>query len=239
MRCWRTGRTRSWGRSWGRYKKVHPNDHVNYGQSTNDVFPTAMRLAALLALKELYPVLDALAGSFTAKAEEFRDVLKAGRTHMQDAVPITLGQEFAAYAVAVRECEAAIRRGSVGLRALGLGGSAVGTGLNTHPAHREKAVLRLAKIAGVEVHPAYDLRWAMQSCAPMAEVSGALRGLALEMIRISNDLRLLSSGPNTGFNEIHLPSLQPGSTHYAGEGESGARGADGHGGVSDGRNDRR
>jgi aspartate ammonia-lyase len=205
------------GEELGTYKKVHPNDHVNYGQSTNDVFPTAMRLSALLALEELYPVLDGLAGSFAAKAEEFRDVLKAGRTHMQDAVPITLGQEFAAYAVAVRECEAAIRRGSVGLRALGLGGSAVGTGLNTHPAYREKAVLRLAKIAGEEVHSAYDLRWAMQSCAPMAEVSAALRGLALEMVRISNDLRLLSSGPNTGFNEIHLPSLQPGSSIMPGK----------------------
>jgi aspartate ammonia-lyase len=205
------------GEELGSYKKVHPNDHVNYGQSTNDVFPTAMRLSALLALEELYPVLDALAESFAAKAEEFRDVLKAGRTHMQDAVPITLGQEFAAYAVAVRECEAAIRRGSEGLRALGLGGSAVGTGLNTHPAYREKVVIGLAKIAGLELHSAYDLRWAMQSCAPMADVSGALRGLALEMIRISNDLRLLSSGPNTGFNEIHLPSLQPGSSIMPGK----------------------
>jgi aspartate ammonia-lyase len=205
------------GEALGSYAKVHPNDHVNYGQSTNDVFPTAMRLSTLLALEQLYPVLERLAGSFAAKAEEFKDVLKAGRTHMQDAVPITLGQEFAAYAVAVRECEAAIRRGAVGLRALGLGGSAVGTGLNTHPAYREKAVLKLAKISGVDVHSAYDLRWAMQSCAPMAEVSGALRGLALEMIRISNDLRLLSSGPNTGFNEIHLPSLQPGSSIMPGK----------------------
>ncbi len=205
------------GEALGSYKKVHPNDHVNYGQSTNDVFPTAMRLSALLALEELYPVLEGLAGSFSAKAQEFKDVLKAGRTHMQDAVPITLGQEFAAYAAAVRECSAAIRRGSVGLRALGLGGSAVGTGLNTHPEYRQKAVLRLGKIAGVEVHPAYDLRWAMQSCACMAEVSGALRGLALEMVRISNDLRLLSSGPNTGFNEIELPSLQPGSSIMPGK----------------------
>jgi aspartate ammonia-lyase len=205
------------GEELGSYAKVHPNDHVNYGQSTNDVFPTAMRLSALLALEELYPVLEALAGSFAAKAEEFRDVLKAGRTHMQDAVPITLGQELQAYAVAVRESAAAIRRGSAGLRALGLGGSAVGTGLNTHPAYREKAVIKLARIAGVELHSAYDLRWAMQSCAPMAEVSGALRVLALEMIRISNDLRLLSSGPNTGFNEIHLPSLQPGSSIMPGK----------------------
>ncbi len=113
--------------------------------------------------------------------------------------------------------EAAIRRGSVGLRALGLGGSAVGTGLNTHPEYGQKAVAKLARIAGVELHPAYDLRWAMQSCACMAEVSGALRGLALEMVRISNDLRLLSSGPNTGFNEIHLPSLQPGSSIMPGK----------------------
>jgi aspartate ammonia-lyase len=205
------------GKALGSYKKVHPNDHVNYGQSTNDVFPTAMRLSALLALEELYPVLVGLAGSFAAKAEEFRDVLKAGRTHMQDAVPITLGQEFAAYAAAVREAEAAIRRGSVGLRVLGLGGSAVGTGLNTHPEYRQKAVAKLARLAGLELHPAYDLRYAMQSCACMAEISGALRTLALEMVRISNDLRLLSSGPNTGFNEIHLPSLQPGSSIMPGK----------------------
>src|ERR1700748_3208771 len=163
----------------GDYTHLHPNDHVNYGQSTNDVFPTAMRLSTLLALDELYPVLETLADSFAAKAEEFRDVLKAGRTHMQDAVPITLGQEFAAYGVAVRESAAAIRRGAVGLRALGLGGSAVGTGLNTHPAYREKVVTKLARIAGLELHPAYDLRWAMQSCAPMAVISGALRGLGL------------------------------------------------------------
>jgi aspartate ammonia-lyase len=205
------------GEALGTYKKVHPNDHVNYGQSTNDVFPTAMRLSALLALKELYPVLDGLAAGFTAKAEEFKDVLKAGRTHMQDAVPVTLGQEFAAYAAAVRECGAAIRRGSTTLHALGLGGSAVGTGLNTHPDYRLRAVARLAKISGIELHSAYDLRWAMQSSACMAEVSGALRGLAVEVVRITNDLRLLSSGPNTGFNEIHLPSLQPGSSIMPGK----------------------
>lgn len=205
------------GEELGSYKKVHPNDHVNYGQSTNDVFPTAMRLSALLALEDLYPVLEGLAGSFAAKAVEFKDILKAGRTHMQDAVPITLGQEFAAYSAAVREASAAIRRNAVSLHSLGLGGSAVGTGLNTHPEYREKAVAKLARLAKLELHPAYDLRYAMQSCAPMADVSGALRGLALEMIRISNDLRLLSSGPNTGFNEIHLPSLQPGSSIMPGK----------------------
>jgi aspartate ammonia-lyase len=203
--------------SLGRYEWVHPNDHVNYGQSTNDVFPTAMRLSALLALQELYPAVIGLAGGFDQKAEEFPEVLKAGRTHMQDAVPVTLGQEFAAYAVAMRKAVATLARAAEGLRELGLGGSAVGTGLNTHPAYRVKAVARLSEIAGVELRPAEDLRWAMQSCGCMAEVSGALRGLALEMIRISNDLRLLSSGPNTGFNEIHLPSLQPGSSIMPGK----------------------
>jgi aspartate ammonia-lyase len=205
------------GEALGTYGKVHPNDHVNYGQSTNDVFPTAMRLSALLALDDLYPVVIGLAGGFDQKAEEFRDVLKAGRTHMQDAVPITLGQEFAGYAVAMRKAVASLARAAEGLRELGLGGSAVGTGLNTHPEYREKAVARLAKIAGLELRAAEDLRWAMQSCACMAEVSGALRGLALEVIRITNDLRLLSSGPNTGFNEIHLPSLQPGSSIMPGK----------------------
>jgi aspartate ammonia-lyase len=205
------------GEPLGTYKKAHPNDHVNYGQSTNDVFPTAMRLSALLALEELYPVLDSLTSSFSKKAEEFKDILKAGRTHMQDAVPITLGQEFAAYAVAVKEASASIRRNAVALHSLGLGGSAVGTGLNTHPEYRSKAIAKLARLAKLELHPAYDLRYAMQSCAPMAEISGALRTLALEMIRISNDLRLLSSGPNTGFNEIALPSLQPGSSIMPGK----------------------
>ncbi len=203
--------------SLGKYEKVHPNDHVNYGQSTNDVFPTAMRLSALLALEGLYPVLESLAEGFEGKAAEFADVLKAGRTHMQDAVPITLGQEFAAYGVAVRRGSEGVRRAAETLRELGLGGSAVGTGLNTHPAYREKAVALLSEIAGLELRSAKDLRWAMQSCGCMAEVSGALRGLALEMVRISNDLRLLSSGPNTGFNEIHLPSLQPGSSIMPGK----------------------
>ena len=121
------------GAELGTYEKVHPNDHVNYGQSTNDVFPTAMRLSALLALEGLYPVLEGLAEGFEGKAEEFRGVMKAGRTHMQDAVPITLGQEFAAYAVAVRKGSGTVARAAESLRELGLGGSAVGTGLNTHP----------------------------------------------------------------------------------------------------------
>lgn len=205
------------GEPLGSYKKIHPNDHVNYGQSTNDVFPTAMRLSTLLALEDLYPVLNDLAASFDGKADEFKDILKAGRTHMQDAVPITLGQEFAAYAVAIRRCHQHLARTAESLHELGLGGSAVGTGLNTHPEYRRRAIENLSRISGLEVLVAEDLRYVMQSNAVMADISAALRTLALELIRISNDLRLLSSGPNTGFDEIHLPSLQPGSSIMPGK----------------------
>jgi aspartate ammonia-lyase len=201
----------------GDYSVVHPNDHVNYGQSTNDVFPTAMRLAALLELEKLYPALDALAASLEKKGKEFWGIMKSGRTHMQDAVPMRLGQEFAAYAVAVRKAADNIRQNSESLRELGLGGSAVGTGINTHPDYREKAIANLARISGQKLTPAADMRWAMQSNAPMAETSAALRNLALEVIRISNDLRLLASGPNTGFAEINLPALQPGSSIMPGK----------------------
>ena len=156
--------------------------------------------------------------SFAAKGVEFDGVVKAGRTHMQDAVPIRLGQEFAAYGVAVRKARESIARAAEALRELGLGGSAVGTGINTHPEYRVLAIAKAGGDFGAEdLMPAEDMRWAMQSCAPMAEVSGALRGLALEVIRISNDLRLMSSGPNTGFNEIALPSLQPGSSIMPGK----------------------
>jgi len=201
----------------GEYTPVHPNDQVNYGQSTNDVFPTAMRLATLLALETLYPEIERLADAFARKGGEFDGVAKSGRTHMQDAVPIRLGQEFRAYGVAVRRTGAFLRQAGDGLREVGLGGTAVGTGLNTDPEYRAKAVTNLARISGQALFPAEDLRWAMQSQGVMAQVSGALRGLALETIRIANDLRLLSSGPNTGFNEIHLPSLQPGSSIMPGK----------------------
>jgi aspartate ammonia-lyase len=201
----------------GTYREVHPNDHVNYGQSTNDVFPTGMRLATLLALETLYPVLDALEGTLQAKAAEFDGIMKSGRTHMQDAVPIRLGQEFAAYARAMAKARRYLAYSAGSLRELGLGGSAVGTGINTHPDYRALAVANLAELSGQTLTATPDMRWAMQSNAPMADVSGALRNLALEIIRIANDLRLLSSGPNTGFAEIYLPSLQPGSSIMPGK----------------------
>ena len=205
------------GGALGRYDRVHPNDHVNYGQSTNDVFPTGMRVATLLALETLYPALDGLAGTLARKGVEFDGVMKSGRTHMQDAVPIRLGQEFAAYALAIEKGRRFLALAAEGLCELGLGGSAVGTGINTHPEYRAKAIAHLARRSGQPLRPASDMRWAMQSNAVMGEVSGALRGLALELIRIANDLRLLSSGPNTGFAEISLPSLQPGSSIMPGK----------------------
>ncbi len=205
------------GGALGDYSVVHPNDHVNYGQSTNDVFPTAMRLATLLELEKLYPVLDSLTAALETKGKEFHNVLKAGRTHMQDAVPMRLGQEFTAYAGAIRRATKATRESSEYLRELGLGGSAVGTGINTHPDYRERAIASLSRISGQKLVPVDDMRYAMQSNFAMAAVSSALRNLALEVIRISNDLRLLSSGPNTGFAEINLPALQPGSSIMPGK----------------------
>jgi aspartate ammonia-lyase len=205
------------GGALGDYARVHPNDHVNYGQSTNDVFPTGMRVATLLALETLYPVLDALAATFAHKAQEFHGVMKSGRTHMQDAVPIRLGQEFAAYGLAIEKGRKFLAMAADSLRELGLGGSAVGTGINTHPDYRAKAIAALAQRTGQRLVPADDMRWAMQSNACMGEVSSALRAIALELIRMSNDIRLLSSGPNTGFAEIFLPSLQPGSSIMPGK----------------------
>ena len=205
------------GGTLGEYNHAHPNDHVNYGQSTNDVFPTAMRLATLLELEGLYPVLDGLSDALELKGREFHHILKSGRTHMMDAVPMRLGQEFTAYAGAIKRAKRSIQQQAELLREIGLGGSAVGTGINTHPEYRAKAVANLARISGQGLAPVDDMRYAMQSNLAMSSVSSALRNLALEVIRISNDLRLLSSGPNTGLAEISLPALQPGSSIMPGK----------------------
>src|ERR1700688_4616985 len=158
------------GGALGDYSVVHPNDHVNYGQSTNDVFPTGMRLATLLELEKLYPVLDSLVAALEKKGKEFHDILKSGRTHMQDAVPMRLGHEFTAYAGAIRRAAKSVRTASDSLRELGLGGSAVGTGINTHPDYREKAISNLARISGQELTAVDDMRYAMQSNFAMANV---------------------------------------------------------------------
>jgi aspartate ammonia-lyase len=201
----------------GQYDLCHPNDHVNFGQSTNDVFPTAMRLAAVLLLDSVLESLEELESALARKGKAFDHILKSGRTHMMDAVPIRLGQEFAAYATAMRRAAVVLRQAQDLLRELGLGGSAVGTGVNTHPKYQKLAVGYLSKVSGQKLIPTDDLRYAMQSNLAMSVASAALRSLALELIRITNDLRLLSSGPNTGFNEISLPALQPGSSIMPGK----------------------
>ena len=201
----------------GDYKICHPNDHVNFGQSTNDVFPTALRLAGLLLFDEVIGSLEILVQSFAKKGREFDRILKSGRTHMMDAVPIRLGQEFAAYATAMRRCGDVLRQSQEYLREVGLGGSAVGTGVNTHPKFQKLAVKILSRVSGQKLKATDDLRYAMQSNLAISVASSALRSLALELIRISNDLRLLSSGPNTGLAEIVLPALQPGSSIMPGK----------------------
>jgi aspartate ammonia-lyase len=202
----------------GQYRIVHPNDHVNLGQSTNDIYPTAMRLAALALINSrLAPALRDFERALVRKGREFDGVLKSGRTHLQDAVPIRLGQEFAAYAVAVRKSAASITRAARALHELGVGGSAVGTGLNTDRRYAGLVARLLAADTGLPLKPARDMREAMQSLRPFAEVSSALRNLALELNRIANDLRLLSSGPRTGLAEISLPATAPGSSIMPGK----------------------
>ena len=201
----------------GDYAIIHPNDHVNFGQSTNDVFPTAMRLATILLTSELLPEVENLSRTFARKGQEFDGILKSGRTHMQDATPIRLGQEFAAYSVAVGRAREQIRHGQEALRELGLGGTAVGTGVNTHPRYQIVVVEKLAELTSQKLTAANDMRYAMQSNVAMAAASSSLRNYGLELIRISNDLRLLASGPNTGLGEINLPALQPGSSIMPGK----------------------
>ncbi len=196
---------------------VHPNDHVNMAQSTNDTIPTAIRLGALWRLDELLKVVDALAEALEEKAKEFDPIVKSGRTHLQDAVPIRLGQEFSGYAKAVERDGERIRRSAEGLRRLGIGGTATGTGLNAHPEYHERMVAQLVKITDLELHTSDNLFETMQSLADAADFSASLRTLAITVTRIANDFRLLSSGPATGFDEIHLPAVQPGSSIMPGK----------------------
>ncbi len=198
-------------------KPAHPNDHVNMAQSTNDTIPTAIRLGCLWRLDELGDVLDDLAGAFRKKAREFDDVVKSGRTHLQDAVPVRLGQEFGAYARAVERNTDKIVEAGRGLRRLGIGGTATGTGLNAHPEYHARMVAALETLTGLELDTSDNLFESMQSMQDFVHFSGALRTLAQDMARIANDLRLLASGPATGLNEIALPAVQPGSSIMPGK----------------------
>jgi fumarate hydratase class II len=196
---------------------IHPNDHVNMAQSTNDTIPTSIRLGALWRLDELLNALKNLQSALEAKAKEFDEVVKSGRTHLQDAVPVRLGQEFGAYAKAIERDTERVRRSAEGLRRLGIGGTAVGSGLNAHPQYHTHMVKKLSEITGLELQTSNNLFESMQSMADAVDFSASLRTLALTLIRIANDFRLLSSGPSTGLDEIRLPAVQPGSSIMPGK----------------------
>lgn len=201
----------------GAYNPVHPNDHVNMGQSTNDTIPTAIRLAALAKLPRLVAAVRTMADVFAEIGEREADTVKSGRTHLQDAVPTTLGREFSAYAWILRRAASSLDDTRDQLCEIGLGGSAAGTGINTAPRYAELAAAELARLYDLPIRPAPDLAAQMQSMHDIQRVSSAIRDLALELTRISNDIRLLASGPRTGIGEILLPAVQPGSSIMPGK----------------------
>ncbi len=196
---------------------VHPNDHVNMAQSTNDTIPTAIRLGALWRLDELLAAVNGLSQALLEKSMQFDGVIKSGRTHLQDAVPIRMGQEFSGYARAVERDGLRIQRAADGLRRLGIGGTAVGTGLNAHPQYQSRMVDRLKALSGLELTASDNLFESMQSLADAADFSASLRTLAITLTRIANDFRLMASGPSTGLDELRLPAVQPGSSIMPGK----------------------
>ena len=201
----------------GDYSIVNPNDHVNMAQSTNDTIPTSIRLGCLWRLDELLKSIDGLSDTLQTKSVEFDDVLKSGRTHLQDAVPVRLGQEFGAYAKALQRDRKRILRSANGLRRLGIGGTATGTGLNAHPEYHARMVQDLSKITELKLSESDNLFESMQSLSDAADFSSSIRITAMTLTRIANDVRLLSSGPSTGLDEIRLPAVQPGSSIMPGK----------------------
>jgi fumarate hydratase class II len=199
-------------------KLVHPNDHVNQGQSSNDVIPTAMHVAALDGIEHsLIPALTELQKALAAKAKEFHDVLKIGRTHLQDATPIRLGQEFGGYASQVQHAIGRLKVAQKNLGELALGGTAVGTGINTHPEFAKRTIARLAKETGLSMTEAPDHFEAQGGKDAVVEASGALKTVAVSLIKIANDIRFLGSGPRLGLGELRLPATQPGSSIMPGK----------------------
>ncbi len=205
------------GESKGSHNLIHPNDHVNLGQSTNDVFPTAMRLAILMELRTLYPEVEALVKALQDKAQEFNEIYKTGRTHLNDALPVTLGNEFKAYSEAVAGDLTRIQQGAAELLLLGIGGTAVGSGANALPGYRELVIEKLGRLTGLDLKPRPDLFEAMQNLNPFGQIAAHLKLLALTLTRIANDFRLLASGPKAGLGELVLPAVQPGSSILSGK----------------------
>lgn len=205
------------GHARGSYAPVHPNDHVNMAQSTNDVIPTAMRLGTLRALPKLLAALDQLAEAFLAKGKQFDHVMKSGRTHLQDATPIRLGQEFTAYGHTVARHRAKLAQAADWLRPMNIGGSAVGTGINVEAVYPALMVTEMSRLSGVALEVSPDRIQLMQSMGDIATFSGAVRAFVLDLCKIADDIRLLASGPRTGLAEIILPAVQPGSSIMPGK----------------------
>jgi fumarate hydratase class II len=202
----------------GKQRLVHPNDQVNLGQSSNDVIPAAIHLAALAALHEdLLPALAHLEAALRAKSQEFWSIIKTGRTHLQDATPIRLGQEFLGYAGQVERAQRRLRRAQEDLQELALGGTAVGTGINTHPEFAERACTWLTKHVGIEVHETTNHFQAQSTIDGVVSFSGAVRSAAISLLKIANDIRLLASGPRAGLGELIVPEVQPGSSIMPGK----------------------
>ena len=198
-------------------KLVHPNDHVNMAQSTNDTIPTAIRLGVLWRFDELVDTLQHFVDVTNTKAAEWDDIVKTGRTHLQDAVPVRLGQEVGAWAKAIERQIEKITFAAEGLRRLGIGGTAAGTGLNAHPEYHQRMIAKLSKLTGLTLYESDDLFESMQSMQDAVFFSAALRNLAMDFTRIANDVRLLSAGPTTGIAELTCPTVQPGSSIMPGK----------------------
>lgn len=205
------------GKERGMYEYLSPNDHVNRSQSSNDTFPTASHIAIIMEADRLYTTLLDLSSAFKRKGEDFLSVWKSGRTHLMDAVPVTIGDEFCAYASAIKRAAERIHKKRNDLLEVAIGSTATGTGVNAPHFYREKVIRKLAEITSLDLIPASDSFESLQSRSWMSAFSGALRELAVELIRIANDLRLMGSGPTSGLNEIILPPVQPGSSIMPGK----------------------
>jgi aspartate ammonia-lyase len=205
------------GRQKGDYKFLHPNEHVNMSQSTNDVYPTALKLAGYTGILRLVEAMAVLRQSFENKSEEFKDIIKMGRTQLQDAVPMTLGQEFSTYAVMLGEDEQRLREAVALVCEINMGATAIGTGINSHPDYAGLVCRHLRKVTGIPVVTATNLVEATQDCGAFVQLSGVLKRVAVKLSKTCNDLRLLSSGPRVGLGEINLPPMQAGSSIMPGK----------------------
>jgi aspartate ammonia-lyase len=205
------------GKQKGEYEIISPNDHVNMSQSSNDTFPTAMHIAILLNSVELLSAIELVINTFSKKAEEFKDIVKIGRTHLMDALPVTLGNEFEEYAFSLKQAKQMVTLAGKHLEYVGLGGTAVGTGANAPKGFRESAIKNLSEITRLDLKPSENMFYSLQSKFEVSTYSSSLRNLALELIKIANDIRLMASGPVAGFSEILIPPVHAGSSIMPGK----------------------